>query len=485
VSSRRGGALTFSANAKKMASSVPVDDAASATVDAMAGATGALLALLTTYPLMTLNARQHTDRRIAASSTHHRTPRGGKRRPRDDGETAASSRVSSPSPLAKSSSSLKKVNPSTPRTRASLDWSGTLSPRRSAADANDGDGVDDDDASASPSTPLQTLSKYVNDNPVTRSNAVTEMRALVREEGGVGALYRGIKPAIVGTVASQSVYNFFYSALRTFYIKKKRQNPGALSSLAIASCAGSINVVMTIPIWTIVTKMQTTRTAKELEERQKERSSGERAWALLRSAFGFGDRGREAFGGVGGGGAVRDGSSEIGFRATARGIYADAGVRGFWQGVVPALVMVSNPALQYAFYESAADRFKAIRARARRRRGASNANASRPIALTAAEVFVAGALAKIAATLLTYPVLLVKSRLQASSKSDDSAMRYDGTIDALRRIVREEGYGAFYRGMGTKMTQTVFASALMFAAKEEIVKATRIAHAKMLRAKLR
>ena len=100
-------------------------------------------------------------------------------------------------------------------------------------------------------------------------------------------------------------------------------------------------------------------------------------------------------------------------------------------------------------------------------------------------MFVAGALAKMAATLLTYPVLLVKSRLQASSKSDDSAMRYDGTIDALRRIVREEGYGAFYRGMGTKMTQTVFASALMFAAKEEIVKATRIAHAKMLRAKLR
>jgi hypothetical protein len=35
----------------------------------------------------------------------------------------------------------------------------------------------------------------------------------------------------------------------------------------------------------------------------------------------------------------------------------------------------------------------------------------------------------------------------------------------LRRIVKDEGVGAFYRGMGTKVTQTVFAAALMFAAK--------------------
>ena len=35
---------------------------ASPAVDAVAGAAGALLALLSTYPLMTLNTRQHTER---------------------------------------------------------------------------------------------------------------------------------------------------------------------------------------------------------------------------------------------------------------------------------------------------------------------------------------------------------------------------------------------------------------------------------------
>jgi len=39
---------------------------------------------------------------------------------------------------------------------------------------------------------------------------------------------------------------------------------------------------------------------------------------------------------------------------------------------------------------------------------------------------------------------------------------------------------AFYRGMGTKVTQTVFAAALMFAAKEEISKAVGAAHAKLV-----
>ena len=36
--------------------------------------------------------------------------------------------------------------------------------------------------------------------------------------------------------------------------------------------------------------------------------------------------------------------------------------------MVPSLVMVSNPALQYMFYESLADRFKAARLAARQRR---------------------------------------------------------------------------------------------------------------------
>ena len=76
--------------------------------------------------------------------------------------------------------------------------------------------------------------------------------------------------------------------------------------------------------------------------------------------------------------------------------------------------------------------------------------------------------------MVTYPILLVKSRLQSQSKGTDASLRYDGAIDALQRIAKEEGLSAFYRGFGTKVTQTVFAAALMFAAKEEIAKAVHV-----------
>ena len=162
--------------------------------------------------------------------------------------------------------------------------------------------------------------------------------------------------------------------------------------------------------------------------------------------------------------------------------------------MVPSLMMVSNPALQYAFYESAGDAFRRRRAR-KTRKTVAESNPARvaadPRSLTAPEVFVAASLAKMGATVLTYPVLLVKTRLQAGrgrrremkgdtgkERDEEASASYDGAFDALRRIAREEGAAAFYRGMGTKMTQTVFAAALMFVTKEEIAKAVRAAFAR-------
>lgn len=57
----------------------------------------------------------------------------------------------------------------------------------------------------------------------------------------------------------------------------------------------------------------------------------------------------------------------------------------------------------------------------------------------AGEFFVMSALAKLGATILTYPILLVKSRLQAASKHTHADLQYSGTYDALRRIWRKEG----------------------------------------------
>jgi adenine nucleotide transporter 17 len=69
---------------------------------------------------------------------------------------------------------------------------------------------------------------------------------------------------------------------------------------------------------------------------------------------------------------------------------------------------------------------------------------------------------------LTYPMLLIKSRLQAESKH--TTYKYNGTWDCIRRIAQTEGLAAFYEGMRTKIVQSVLGAALMFMLKEEIDK---------------
>lgn len=55
------------------------------------------------------------------------------------------------------------------------------------------------------------------------------------------------------------------------------------------------------------------------------------------------------------------------------------------------------------------------------------------------QVFLIGALAKLGATVMTYPLLLIKSRLMSQSKTDAAEMRYSGTVDALVRIYKQDG----------------------------------------------
>jgi adenine nucleotide transporter 17 len=146
-------------------------------------------------------------------------------------------------------------------------------------------------------------------------------------------------------------------------------------------------------------------------------------------------------------------------------LYKEDGVLGFWKGVIPSLIMVSNPAIQFMLYETLLKKLK--KRRASNLKGADG--------LTALEIFLLGAVAKLGATVVTYPLLVVKARLQAKQMAgDDKRHRYKGTLDALMKLVYHEGLRGMYKGMGTKIVQSVFASALLFMIKEELVKAARL-----------
>lgn len=46
-----------------------------------------------------------------------------------------------------------------------------------------------------------------------------------------------------------------------------------------------------------------------------------------------------------------------------------------------------------------------------------------------------------------------------------------GTFDAVLKMIRYEGLPGFYKGMSTKIVQSVFAASVLFMVKEELVKA--------------
>eukprot|EP00899_Mesostigma_viride_P018986 jgi/Mesvir1/27089/Mv20774-RA.1 len=296
---------------------------------------------------------------------------------------------------------------------------------------------------------------------------------------GVASMYRGIQAALFGTCLSQGVYYYFYSLLRNFELQRQARNLlaagssdapsiGVLGSLLVASAAGALNVVTTNPIWVVVTRMQAHRRKKVQTVGSSQSLTEEQGKA---------------------GAATRDekaSSSSISVAGTIRELLHDSGIAGFWAGVLPALLMVTNPAIQFMIYEglvSAVLKVKTKTARrlqrtqaasllpngARLKPGASAPSASLPlpnISLSSLEVFVTAAIAKLGATVITYPMLLVKSRLQAKQ---DATRQYAGTMDALVKIARAEGLVGFYRGMGAKIVQSVLAAAILFAIKEKLV----------------
>ncbi|XP_059317922.1 peroxisomal nicotinamide adenine dinucleotide carrier [Lycium ferocissimum] len=299
--------------------------------------------------------------------------------------------------------------------------------------------------------PLETVNtrQQMNRNSKTLKKTVgtiDQICQVVKQEGWDG-LYGGLAPSLVGTAASQGVYYYFYQILRnraeTGAFERKRKgigdgSVGMFSSLLVAALSGCVNVLLTNPIWVVVTRMQT-HTRKDKDNHTKPVPSQGAISAVVEPP-------------------------SYGTSHTIQEVYGEAGISGFWNGVFPTLFMVSNPSIQFMLYET-------LLKKIRKRRASSNKGAND---VTALEIFLLGAVAKLGATVVTYPLLVIKSRLQAKQDiCGDKRHHYKGTLDAIMKIIRYEGCCGFYKGMGTKIVQSVLAGAILFMVKEELVRGAR------------
>ncbi|KAK1689757.1 mitochondrial carrier domain-containing protein [Colletotrichum godetiae] len=190
--------------------------------------------------------------------------------------------------------------------------------------------------------------------------------------------------------------------------------------------AGSATVIITNPIWVVNTRM-TTR-------------GGNNA-----------NKGKEA------GGASTDEEAQVAKPkkapstiGTLLALIKNEGPQALFNGVIPALVLVINPILQYTLFEQMKNTVE------KKRR------------VTPTIAFFLGAAGKLFATSVTYPYITVKSQMHVAGNGE----KKEGMSQAISRVIREEGYAGLYKGIGPKVTQSVLTAALLFAFKDVLYEQT-------------
>jgi hypothetical protein len=272
------------------------------------------------------------------------------------------------------------------------------------------------------------------------------VRALITrilKEEGIAGFYRGFGATMLNTFSMQYAYFFFYSLVRTSYIKRLAarspagSSPARLSTiaeLALGAIAGALAQIFTIPVAVIATRQQ------------------------IGAPKGKGKAGE---------------AHDESFFGVAREIVREEGVTGLWLGLKPGLVLTANPAITYGVFE----RIKGAVLLAREKVGDASTSLGPGLS------FALGATSKSLATVVTYPYIMAKVRIQTRQKgpeeeTENGALpapangsarrpRDEGAVDILARVLRTEGFLGWYKGMSAQILKAVLSQGVLFMSKEQ------------------
>lgn len=261
------------------------------------------------------------------------------------------------------------------------------------------------------------------------------------EREGITGLYAGLDSALFGISVTNFVYYYWYEWTRSGFEKtalkagRGSKKLTTIESMIAGAIAGSATVLLTNPIWVVNTRMTTRKRNKETDG------------SLLPGV------------------KAPKAPTTIG---TLLALIGDEGPQALFSGVVPALVLVINPILQYTIFEQ----LKNVIEKKKR--------------VTPTMAFLLGALGKLFATSITYPYITVKSRMHVAGRDGGK----ENMVQGMKRILKEEGYAGFYKGklslinvlkthptnfnsgIVPKVSQSVLTAAFLFAFKDVLYEQT-------------
>lgn len=354
----------------------------------------------------------------------------------------------------------------------------------------------------------------VNEDPIRsaktsrRRTIMCTVRGVIRHEGVLG-LYQGLTPALVGSAASWGGYFFLYEGIKRRWVERRREERdrrrrrqgssssptktagaapkrtattrdyskdmhvdeeidldttddgdcalGPAQNFAAACAAGAAMVLVTNPVWLIKTRMQL-----QMRERQKSSSSG---------------HGRTIRG------AARPEDVKPPYRSmtdAARTIVREEGPLALYKGAVPALMLVSHGGVQFVAYEFLKERFGTYTRAARSKkdeRGQERSGAVEKLQDSLGYLAM-GAVSKMIASTVTYPLQVIKARLQQRSQSVEITeggelavvrREYGGVVDCVVRIFRNEGPVGFFKGCIPNAIRVAPSAAITFVTYETVM----------------
>jgi len=214
---------------------------------------------------------------------------------------------------------------------------------------------------------------------------------------GIKGFYLGLSPSVLGNGISWGSCFFIYRYIQS----GPHKDASFTNQMLAASAAGVITTMAANPVWVIKNRLQIQT-------------------SILQSSSGRYKNALDAF----------------------RTIWKMEGMRGFYSGIGMSLAGNSHTVVQLVLFDRLCDFVR------------STWGGGFFTALAA------GGTARLIASIVTYPLQTVRTRLQ---ERPGGGLRYTGTQDAFFKIYKHEGLQGFYRGFAVSTARGIPQSAYTFA----------------------
>lgn len=281
--------------------------------------------------------------------------------------------------------------------------------------------------------PLDTVRTQLQLKPdITGDTGAIRLMLGMVERDGIDALYRGAVPVLQSLFCSNFVYFYTFHGLRRHLLALVGSKTTSVHiDLLTAILAGCTNVLLTNPLWVANTR---------LKMQYKPSSTVVRSSSSASSAAVVPRAGRTV-------------------RASALidclcDIANNEGLASLYNGLVPSLLLTSNPAIQFVTYE-------AIKRHIQSRYP--------ELISKGLTVFSTAAFSKALASIITYPLQIGQAHLRFGGLQVKNGTKEKRLWSVLALLFKRRGVAGLFRGLEAKLWQTVVTAALMFFMYEKIV----------------